>query len=229
MVRDILRRWLALHQRWGCRVLLLSMVLVVALFPYLQTYASIPVFSALKVLILFSGMAAVGAGSRHLLIAAFLGLLDIGLSLSIGFLDREYGPSVAISYARLLLMGVLATYVVFWLLRFVLGAREITRDQIYAGISLYLMIGFVFGATYFLLLTLDPGSFAVQGSLSIVMGPIPDVMYFSFVTLTTLGYGDITPLNPIARSLSQLEALSGTLYMAIFMARLVSLHTARKQ
>jgi hypothetical protein len=228
-VTDILQRWLAFHQRWGCRVLLLSLILVVALFPYLQTYASIPVFSTLKVLILFSGMAAVGAATRHLLIAALLGVLDVGLSLSIGSIDREYGPNIAISYARLLLMGILATYVVYWLLRFVLGAREITRDQIYAGISLYLMIGFAFGSMYFLLLTLDPGSFAVQSSLQVVMGPIPDVMYYSFVTLTTLGYGDITPVNPIARSLSQVEALSGTLYMAIFMARLVSLHAARKQ
>ena len=48
-------------------------------------------------------------------------------------------------------------------------------------------------------------------------------MYFSFVTLATLGYGDITPVARFSRALSQLEALAGTLYMAVFMARLVSM------
>jgi hypothetical protein len=229
LATGILRKWMALHQRWGCRVLLLSLILVVAFFPYLQVYTTVPGLSALKAYILISGMAAVGAGSRHLWIAAGLGAIDIGLSSAVEMLSREYEWANSLSWARMLLMGVLAVYAVYFVLRFVLGAREITRDQIYAGISMYLLIGFVFASLYFLLLTLDPGSFAVQGSLRVAMGPIPDVMYFSFVTLTTLGYGDITPVNPIARSLSILEGLSGTLYMATFMARLVSLHAARRQ
>ena len=56
----------------------------------------------------------------------------------------------------------------------------------------------------------------------------PDLMYFSFVTLATLGYGDITPVTKAARTLAEIEALAGSLYMAVFMARLVSLVPAAK-
>jgi len=83
------------------------------------------------------------------------------------------------------------------------------------------MLGFAFGCVYYLTRTLDPGCFAVNTSR--VETHDADLMYFSFVTLATLGYGDITPVARITRVLAVLEAIAGTLYMAVFMARLVSL------
>ena len=74
---------------------------------------------------------------------------------------------------------------------YVLQASVITRDQIYAGMCAYLMLGFAFGCIYYLLEILAPGCFSVN--VAKLAGDPPDLMYFSFVTLATLGYGDITP------------------------------------
>jgi hypothetical protein len=138
------------------------------------------------------------------------------------------------SFAYLFTVGVaLATttsligYCIYCVLRYVLQANCITRDQINAGICVYLMLGFAFGCIYYLLTMLDPGSIAVN-STTLTGGRGPDLMYFSFVTLATLGYGDITPVSKAARALAELEALAGMLYIAIFMARLVTLYSAER-
>jgi hypothetical protein len=93
---------------------------------------------------------------------------------------------------------------------------------------MYLMLGFAFGAVFYLINVLDPNSFVITNQTTSPAGT-PDLMYFSFVTLATLGYGDITPRTNIGRSLAVLEALTGMLYIAVFMARLVSMHTTRRE
>ena len=89
---------------------------------------------------------------------------------------------------------------------------------------MYLMLGFAFGTVFYLVNILDPKSFAANVEL-VARGDKPDLMYFSFVTLATLGYGDITSRTNLARSLAVVEALVGMLYIAIFMARLVTMHS----
>ena len=130
---------------------------------------------------------------------------------------------VALALA-LVATAALILFSTYCVLRYVLLARTITRDQIYAGICMYLMLGFAFGAVFYLVALLDRNSFAANVEL-LARGDKPDLMYFSFVTLATLGYGDITPRTNIARSLAVVEALAGMLYIAIFMARLVSLRS----
>ena len=127
--------------------------------------------------------------------------------------------TVALALAATTVLILFSTYCV---MRYVLRARIITRDQIYAGICMYMMLGFAFGAVFYLVNILDPNSFAANCKLADGRHR-PDLMYFSFVTLATLGYGDITPQTNMARSLAVVEALAGMLYIAIFMARLVSL------
>jgi hypothetical protein len=112
-------------------------------------------------------------------------------------------------------------YCTYCVLRYVLQSKVITRDQIFAGISVYLMLGLAFGCLYYLLAVLNANCFAAS-NLKPGDG-VPDLMYFSFVTLATLGYGDITPVTKVARTMAEVEAVAGTLYIAIFMARLVSL------
>ncbi len=82
---------------------------------------------------------------------------------------------------------------------------------------MYLLLGFIWAHAYELVALWHPGAFAgaVDGSLPWT--------YYSFVTLTTVGYGDITPVHPLARAVAVLEALTGQLYLAIMLARLVSL------
>src|SRR5262249_33134812 len=97
----------------------------------------------------------------------------------------------------------------------------ITVHRVQGAVAAYLLLGLVWGYAYQLAAALHPGAFA--SALAI---PQHDrgLLYFSFVTLTTLGYGDVTPVHPVARSLAVMEALTGQLYPAILLARLVTLH-----
>jgi hypothetical protein len=101
-------------------------------------------------------------------------------------------------------------------------AGPVTRGRLYASVSLYLMLGTFYFSVFNLLEVTHPGSFA-EGALPALTGISPNsLLYFSMVTLTTLGYGDILPVSPPARMLAALEAATGVLYIAITVARLVS-------
>jgi len=105
-----------------------------------------------------------------------------------------------------------------------LQARRVAVDQISGALAAYLLLGLVWGLAYFL-----PES-AAPGSLSI--GPVSQEsrlnasLYYSFVTLTTLGYGDILPLTAKARSLAYVEAAIGQTYLAVLVAKLVEMHVS---
>jgi hypothetical protein len=111
-------------------------------------------------------------------------------------------------------------------LRFVLGARVVDREHLYAGLSAYLLAGIFFGVFYWVLERTWPGSLAVPGEGVQSNFSLPAAMYYSFVTLATLGYGDIVPRSEMARGLAILEAVAGQLYLAVMIARLVSLYAA---
>jgi hypothetical protein len=101
----------------------------------------------------------------------------------------------------------------------VLKKGPITFHRIEGAIAVYLLLGLTWAYAFELVEYLNPGSFTgvLTGS-----GRFSSWTYFSFVTLATLGYGDISPLHPIARSLAVAEAITGQLYLAILIARLVS-------
>jgi len=102
-------------------------------------------------------------------------------------------------------------------------AGAVTGHRIQGGIAGYLLLGLVWAQAYAFVEILHPGSFS--GAISAAAGH-RGFAYFSFVTLTTVGYGDIVPVHPAARSLAMLEAVTGPLYIAILLARLVSLAMA---
>jgi len=105
-------------------------------------------------------------------------------------------------------------------------AKTINADLIFAAICIYLFIGLIFSTAYTLHELLDPGSY--QGINAFSYYTHPDrlfelMIYFSFVTLTTLGYGDITPMTPIATHIAILEAILGQFYIATIVAALIGL------
>jgi hypothetical protein len=118
------------------------------------------------------------------------------------------------------------TLVVLGLFCFVVLAQvfrsgPVTRDRILGAIAAYLLFGLTWASAYHLVALHIPDAFG--GAAPRDSNSWSDWVYFSFVTLTTLGYGDITPVASPARSLALLEALTGQLYPAILLARLVSL------
>jgi hypothetical protein len=107
----------------------------------------------------------------------------------------------------------------------VFASHRALGDRIFGAIVLYLLIGVWCAVAYAMVDSLVPHAFAVPADTN---AGIANWIYFSFVTLTTVGYGDITPVARAARSIAMLEALTGQLYPAIIIARLVSLpDTAR--
>jgi hypothetical protein len=116
---------------------------------------------------------------------------------------------------------------VLHLLRFILRAPRIDSEVLCADVAGYLMVGLLWAGTYIFTARLVPGSFVFS------VGPAGSdamkgftALYYSFITFTTVDYGDIVPVSGAARMLAMMEAMTGTLYMAVLIARLVSLYTS---
>ena len=105
-------------------------------------------------------------------------------------------------------------------LRFAMHARLVDTEHLYAALSAYLLAGIFLGHFYWALEQIRPGSFAAAGNFSRM-----SAIYFSFVTLATLGYGDIVPRTDVARGLAVFEGVGGQLFLAVLVARLISLYT----
>ncbi len=115
------------------------------------------------------------------------------------------------------LIGLLAAAAA---LRFASGATQVDAEHLYAALSAYLLAGIYLGLLYWVLEQLKPGMFSFTGEFS-----QSSAIYFSFVTLATLGYGDIVPRAEVARSVAIVEGVGGQLFLAVLVARLVSLYS----
>lgn len=111
---------------------------------------------------------------------------------------------------------------------YIAQVHEITADAIYGAVAVYLLIGILWGYLYAFLEVVAPGSFELS---RIAAALLEDrrlaLLYYSFVTLTTLGYGDITATTPIGVSLTIVEAVLGQMYLAVMIARIVGIHVAQ--
>jgi hypothetical protein len=112
----------------------------------------------------------------------------------------------------------------------ILTRDEITADTVFGASAVYLLLGSLFARAYMLIEFSAPGAFAVSPALVAADANFardPQIFhYFSLVTLTTMGYGDITPVKAIARSVASLEAVLGQLYVAVIVARFVAIYSA---
>jgi ion channel len=173
------------------------------------------------------------------LLAAILSVADrkrvlvIGLVLAIPALGgrwiNHFRPDLVHPAVFLTAGLILIAFVVGNLLRFVLRAPSVTTEVLCASISAYLMLGLMWTMAYWLVDQLTPGgafSFNTSAGTRSMNGFTG--FYFSFVTLSTVGYGDITPVSRIARWLAAMEAMTGLLYVAVLIARLVSLYSIPK-
>lgn len=126
---------------------------------------------------------------------------------------------------------LLLGYVLVAILKDVFRKGVVTGEKICGAICGYLLIGVIWSFVYTLIANFDPHAFASNANVAsdaIIRGEPNVHTYYSFVTLSTLGYGDITPVNSAARTFSWLEAIVGQLYLAVLIARLVGLHIAHE-
>ncbi len=106
-------------------------------------------------------------------------------------------------------------------------AKTVDAQVLYGAMSLYLLIGFCFAYAYAAAEQFNPGSISGLSDGNAKQGLI-EFFYFSFITLTTLGYGDMAPVKPVARGLSMVEALLGQIYLAVVIARVVAMSMLRR-
>ncbi len=169
-----------------------------------------------QTLILLAAVYAV-SGKRHTMIIAYLLVAPTVLL----FWASLIYPDNLLLYAAFVLSIVIYAFIATSILKFVLNRGPVTSQKIYGALCAYLLIGHIWAFIFRLFYTWHPGSL----DLAIQREPgIHDFVYYSFVTLTTLGYGDITPIEPVARALSWIEAVIGQFYIAVVVARLVGLH-----
>jgi len=126
-----------------------------------------------------------------------------------------------------LVLNVLFFVFIFVMLfRHILHSKVVEAEILYGAVSCYFLIGYVWAFLNQILYVIEPASFSFAAS-KMVTGY--DFLYYSFVSLTTLGYGDITPTTDYGKSLAMVEAVVGVFYMALVVARLVSLYGAESK
>ncbi len=214
--------------RFGALLAALALTFVVAPF-FSDEAQGISAISILYTLVMVAGAYSVSRKRRVFL---------IGLCLALPALATEWISNFFVTtplvLANMVLVGVFILYVGGVVLYEVLDEDRVTLDTIAGGIAVYLLIGIGWVMAYAAIEYLQPGSFLLQGQALHEIHPEVQVrysefLYFSFVTMTTLGYGDMVATIPEARAAAAAEAVVGQLYLAIFVARLVGLHLAHQR
>lgn len=199
------------HRFAALFVILVATVVAKPLFEPLTTPRIIDVFLAITLFTLV-----LGVGRRQALVATAFASVFVMLHEF-----REiFGDTTVVSLTTLVWVlgcfaGLIAT------LSHVLRPGVVDDERIFAALDVYLLAALIFGVLYYALERLHPGSFDSTEGI-----PFNEfrAIYFSFVTIATLGYGDVVPKSEVACTLAVVEAVSGQMYLAVMLARLVSLY-----
>ena len=199
-------------------VFLVALAVFIVASPFLAPLPSGALINtALFTLVMLAGLMVIGVRRGTLLLAMVLVVPGVATRW-INHYRPESMPAVV--YQTFAVLFLLLVGVEF--LRFILRAPRVTVQVLEAGISTYLVFGLLWALAYMMIDGLTPKAFAFS-----VAGDsmAQSAIYYSFVTLTTMGYGDIAPVSRVARTLAMLESTTGVLYMSILIARLVGLYS----
>ena len=202
--------------RWRYLHLLIALLVMLVAYPYAGGGGALGVAA---VLIPIASVFALAIERRYRAVPIVLGAVMVaGVVQEAAGVDRL--PILVVGVSGLLLYASTTLFVLGRVLR----SERVTGDTLCGAIAVYLMIGLTWSLGYVLLEYLHPGSYQLAAAARQATGK--DLLYFSYVTVATLGYGDVVPVTDGARSLAVLEGLCGTIYMAILVARLIGLHLA---
>lgn len=202
--------------------LLAALLLDILLVPLLLALgAGMVVARTVMAIVLLSAFVAVGADWL-----AGIGLLVAVSAMVVSEMIRSDG-AIAIELALRMLF---VAYVIWHLTRAILRQGDaVTLDTIAGAACVYMLLGVLWANAYMLLEHLRPGSFVLPDDWRLPGDQIgPALMFFSYVTLTTVGYGDIRTAGPAAGGLAVVEAIVGQLFLAVTIARLVGQHLSKR-
>jgi voltage-gated potassium channel len=205
------------------------MIVLLSLFVIVPVFQTSP-FALESFELVFSAIMAVAIYANSQKRGHLIAGLILGVPALTGRWLPLYTHNAAYFAAVTALSIVFFLYAATLILVQVARATRITTDALSAALCVYLLVGIAWSALYSLIYLFDPSAFAMpplraseyQG-IAPIRAELFRLLYFSFTTLTTMGYGDITPMAPAARGLAVLEAILGQFYVAVVVARLVSL------
>ncbi len=210
--------------RFSAVELLIALVLLIISAPFIEslTYGG-AVEAILMTVVMFFAVLAVG-GNRRTLLWAILLVIPAVSGRWLNSMNPELLATEFHRIAELVFLG----FIVGHLLRFVMRAPHVNAEVLCGGLAGYLMLGLIWMVAYMLVEKAYPGAFiytaGAPGQRS--MDSFTS-FYFSFATITTIGYGEIIPVANVARMLAVMEGVTGMFYVAVVISRLVALYSSR--
>ena len=217
------RKWPTFYSERRFGILLVVLVVFLAGPPILLGFGlSAGWFDGLTSLLMLAAILSLCFDRRQRLFALLLGIPTIIFSLG----GHAFSGSVSLS---VLFLGHLCGNLFLFgsaglIVRSLFNSRSLTFDSIFGSVCGYLFVGLAWAMSYSMIESFQPGSFQISPALRTSgENPQPFVLtYYSFVTLTTVGYGDVSPISPTTRTFAWIEAITGQFYLAIIVAGLVS-------
>ncbi len=214
------------RESWRHLALLISILVLFVITPIAAMFPhGVLLLNVFATMVLAAGSYALFEHRRLFAIAVGSSAVSILATALLRFTQSQW--AAILSHACVV---VLIAFFSISILAYVLRGGRVTVDRIFAAVCVYLLIGYAWTFAYALIEALQPGSFAGADGNSAAVTPgnyvdqVLELRYFSFMTLTTVGYGDIVPRTSIARTLAALEGITGQVYLMVLVARLVGLH-----
>ena len=202
-------------------ILLIALLVLIFLMPVIPVEAQL-INKTLLGLVVISGLFAADF-SRTIFRALFI---FAAVVIGVGILSLLFRDSDVLTYITFFLNTILFVLITIALITHVAGAKDVKGSTLLCAVNSYLLIGLSLSMLFIILGLMVPESFTVASDDP---NKFSTFLYFGFVTLTTLGYGDILPLTPLARSLAAFTALFGQLYLVIIMAFLIGKYSNAKK
>jgi len=218
----------SLFKSYRFLTLLISLLVFIIIYPVMRdSGVGIKLISFFLTAVLIAGVYAVAVRKQQLIVGTLLACCALAASWTNHFVAGPIAFTLNYSF-NLIFVG----YVLVIIFIYVIKSKKITANTIIASLCVYLLLCLFWTFIYVLIELVSPGAFSLLGgeqglvgsSSEIASHKFPALFYYSIVTITTLGYGDITPMTNLARSISALEAVFGQIYLTVLVARLVGLH-----
>ncbi len=213
--------------RYTYRYLVWSTVTLLLIYPFVEKYTLLE--GILNVFLLFTLVsgATAAATSRQ----QFYACIVFAILFVVGRWIIFYYPERWLVFANSV-MGLMFFGYVAWIISKDLftRSRDVSTDTIYGAVGVYLLIGVAWTFVYLTMELAVPGSYSIDLKLETYSDlNFHEFLYYSFVTMTTLGYGDVVPLLPPARALAYMEAVVGQVFLTVLVARLVGMYITQSR
>ena len=202
--------------------LLISLLTIFITSPFVVPYYYGPtILNIIAAIVLLSATFAVSERRGFFIFALAASTVSIALTFWLAVARTHW--LIIVSHGSLV---IVISFFAVAILSYVLRSGKVTSDKIFAAICVYLLLGYAFAFVYSLIEEAEPGSFTSLISIGPhdLVSRVMQMRYFSFVTLTSVGYGDIVPHTQMARTVALLEAMFGQFYLVALIGRLVGLH-----